>query len=241
MALATALVAAALVACSTSSAPTLEAYTDTEERREYQIALNRSGDRVASNVPSVVDGRFYVAEHKKSADKFWQECTTHCATAVLVDGGYHVTLPVGFTYSEDSYLLTQHKDRYKAVPITKLTYWDPHTHGPKTVTATTLASVLAPKVLKYQGIKDLKEGGGGFVASYDIVETKQGLYVVDFAEMAREPDSPLYNSDDGLTVPVFKRDGKLIVCTRNNWVPVVYDDNPAYMDKLLRATTSATC
>lgn len=240
-----ALVIATLVAglssCSTAPPP-FSAYADTKERQAYQLGLNHNDNRVPSNIPSIVNGRLYIAEKRtSSADKFTQECVSRCATAVKVGNGYNVALPVGFRYQKGDYQLSDSTD-YTLVPITEVTYWDPIVHAPKTVNASTLASVPFPQSLAYKAITDLSEGSGGFVSDYDIIETKDGqLKVLDSAEVSFEPSSPLYDGDDRLVVPVFNKDGKILLCDRATWNPAIYAPREQNTKGLLRVTTVSTC
>jgi hypothetical protein len=244
--------AATLVACSTStpapsptasaspSAPAFEAYTDTQERRDYQTALNTSPNRIASNVPVIKDGRLYLAERKGTERKFEQECTGRCATAVKVNGGYEVSLPVGFTHQKDDYQLTDPKD-YVSVPVVKLTYWGPDTHKPVTIRSSTPASVSFPETLNHRKLSDMKDGDEGFVNDDDIFDTDKGLRILDYAEVPREPNTPLYDGNNTYTVPVFKDRGKIVVCTPATWAPAHYSNNPVYVTHTVLASTISTC
>ena len=225
---------------ASSSSKNPRAYADTQERRDYQLALNRSPRRIASNVPSVVEGRLYIAE-RKTGKKFLQDCMSRCATIVKFNDGYHLTLPVGFSYREDEWQLSNNKKDYETVPVTKLTYWDPVTHSTRTIVSATLASVSFPEALRHQHIKDLRAGDGGFISDYDIVETSRGLKVADFAPLAGEPNGALYDGDDRLVVPVFNVDGKLVVCTKNGWVPALHNDDVSATKKFFSAMTIAHC
>jgi hypothetical protein len=146
------------------------------QQQAYQRELTHASDnvRVPRNAIVLRGGQVAVVEAATVSTPV-PSCTFRCATVRSIPDGLAVSLPVGFSYQTDSGQLTSDPKRYtyRDAHVLKLTYWDPKTNRPHTITAGKgVGSVTLPEFLLQQRVTDLKIGESGYVSNTDVVETE---------------------------------------------------------------------
>lgn len=162
-------------------------YMDSAERQAYEMALKESPHRATADFAVYIkeDGRVHATDPTNRIGF----CEYRCATVVTVQGGYHVTLPVSFSYQPGSQSFSEPFDRFR---VLQLTFWDSALHQPRTVTAPANGTVTLPEVLYKRSVEDVKEGETAYTTPDFIRQTATGPVVLSEVFANREPGGDHY-------------------------------------------------
>lgn len=197
-------------------------YTDSAERRNYETALKESPHRTTADFAVYIekDGRVHATDPTRIGF-----CEYRCATVVSVKGGYHVTLPVGFSYRPGSQSFGEPFDRFR---VLQLTFWDSVSHQPRTVVAAADATVTLPKMLYQRSVEDMNEGETAYTTPDFVRMTPGGPVVLSEVFVKREPGGDHYGlvdmarltrTEDGFDVCLPTSYGKLIENENADGIP----------------------
>lgn len=182
-----------------------------QARQQYQAALVIAPGGVDPDHGLVIgdDGRMSTAYLDVACDK-------RCMVAQEVDGGYAVTLPVGYTYRPGPNVFSE---PFAPKPVVRLTYWDPTTHRPATVSTWDGRGVVLPEVLEYRPIEAMQAGETAYI-SPDAVryDTYSGSTVIlADAPVTYEPGGWFYSTST--TAELVRKDAHFEVRLPNGEEP----------------------
>lgn len=167
-------------------------YQDTPERQNYEAALMADPDRVEATFGTIFDeatGKLHTAYLNDRGT-----CRQRCMAARKVDGGYAVTLPVSYTEATAS---KSFGAPYERGNIVSLTYWNPVSHQPQTITAAPGDSVALPDVFRGRKLDSMRRGETMYVSPYLVRRGTDGrLRVLANVNVLYEPGGLRYGMID---------------------------------------------
>lgn len=187
---------AGLVAVATTvgtSAPandTASAQSYETARHAYEAALLKAPDRIDSDFGAYVDDKTSTVY---TAYAWMGDCTVRCMTVRKVNGGYALTLPVGYSYSPGS---QNFEAPFVKNAVTSLTYWDPSEHAARTVVSQDGASVKLPTVLYSRSVDSVRVGETVYVTPDWIRNAHGNTIVLKGVYVQSEPSNAYYGSVD---------------------------------------------
>ncbi len=200
---------------------------DTDMRRNYESALLAEPSRLDAGFGLYVadDGGVYTAyiDHPGL-------CEMRCMTVRLADGGYSAALPVSYTFDPDSQGF-EPDGRDFGTPfvknaVTQLTYWNPRTHAPETLTSANGSPVKLPALLYRRTAKEVGVGETVYT-SPDFIRTSGGRdpVVLEGVPVWYQPGGRFYGMVEMATL--LRTAGGFTACLPKSYHALIDDRNVA--------------